>query len=85
MFTKATKIDGKETLPTIYHTFLIKKDGHVFGELKYDRGRWKSAGGPAWQGTVFASLCNVSFHSKDQKKVLEWLKTDGYARYCDQT
>lgn len=78
MFTIATKIDGKETLPEAYRTWLVKYDGMVYGELKKDHTRWKSAGGSAWKGSVIRDGIDVSFYDKDRNKVLQWLKTDGF-------
>jgi len=87
MWTIAKVRNGFHDLPNDrFHTFAVKYDGEVVGELKFDRGRWKSAGGPAWQGTLYkTSLHNpigagpgcvgISYHNKDKRKVLEWFKT----------
>ncbi len=62
-----------------FHTFAIKCDGNVVGELKYEHGRWKSAGGPAWRGKLFKSPkhygMDVVYYSRDKKNVLHWFKT----------
>lgn len=86
MWTIAKVLDGFADLPNErFHTFAVKYDGEVVGKLKFDRGRWKSAGGPAWQGTLFkttlhgqdyGSVCTgISYYSKDKRKVLAWFKT----------
>jgi hypothetical protein len=78
------KNDSLNGLPETYQTFIVKRDGEVFAELKYDRGRWKSAGGPAWKGQLITDkpFKNYVFHAKQKSKVLEWFKTDA-ARLID--
>lgn len=34
-----------------FHTFVIKRNGVIIGDLKWVR-RWKSAGGGAWQARI---------------------------------
>jgi len=86
MWTIAKVRDGFADLPNErFHTFAVKYDGEVVGKLRFDRGRWKSAGGPAWQGILFktklhgqdyGSGCSgISYYNKDKRKVLEWFKT----------
>lgn len=87
MWTIAKVLNGFADLPNErFHTFAVKYDGEIVGKLHYDRGRWKSAGGPAWQGTLFKTSLHGSigagpncagraYHNKDKRKVLEWFKT----------
>ena len=86
MWTIAKVLDGFSDLPNErFHTFAVKYDGEVVGKLHFDRGRWKSAGGPAWQGTLFKTTLHgrdyisgctgISYYNKDKRKVLEWFKT----------
>jgi|FreactTroBogLake_1042271.scaffolds.fasta_scaffold00374_5 hypothetical protein len=86
MWTLAKVKNGFHDLPNErFHTFVIKNDGEIVGELKFDRARWKSAGGPAWKGTLFkTSLHNrtmssgctgVTYYSKKKEDVLTWFKT----------
>jgi hypothetical protein len=69
--------NGFHDLPDTFRTYIIKKDGVEIGELKYDRGRWKSAGGPAWKGTYFKFMdgMDYTYFSKDRKNVLHFFKT----------
>ena len=48
-----------------FHTFAVKRDGEVVGQLKWTY-RPKNAGGYAWQGKIFKS--------KNKKNVLNWFK-----------
>lgn len=61
-----------------FHTFAVKKNGVVVGQLKWTY-RPKNAGGYAWQGKIFKSKkhfgMDVSFFDKNKKNVLEWFKT----------
>ena len=78
MFTIAkVKNEALNGLPETFQVFVIKKDGREIGELKYDRGRWKSAGGPAWKGTLFSNDVggNPTYYAKNKNEVLEWFKT----------
>jgi hypothetical protein len=86
MWAIAKVRNGFHDLPSDrFHTFAILKDGEIVGELKFDRGRWKSAGGPAWKGTLFktslhgrtdsSGCAGVVYYSKDKRKVLDWFKT----------
>ena len=79
MWTLAKVKDGFADLPSDkYHTFAIKKDGEIVGQLKW-KYRPKNAGGYAWQGLLFNSkkLCgmDVCCFDKNKKNVLEWFKT----------
>lgn len=70
--------DGFADLPNEkFHTFAVKKNGEVVGQLKW-KYRPKNAGGYAWQGLIFKSKkhygMDVSFFDKDKKKVLDWFK-----------
>lgn len=60
-----------------FHTFAIKKDGVVVGQLKWTY-RPKNAGGYAWQGKIFKSKkhygMDVSFFDKNKQNVLNWFK-----------
>ena len=64
-----------------FHTFAVKKNGEVIGELVW-KSRQKSAGSPAWQGTIFNSKKNhgmdVVFYDTNKQKVLEWFKDFNY-------
>lgn len=86
MWSLAKVRNGLHDLPNDrFHTFAVKYEGEVVGELKFDRGRWKSAGGPAWKGTLFktsihgrtdsSGCAGVAYYSKDKRKVLDWFKT----------
>lgn len=61
-----------------FHTFAIKKDGKVVGELKWT-SRPKNAGGPAWRGKLFNSPkhhgMDVVYFSSKKENVLHWFKT----------
>ena len=74
----AKVLNGFADLPNEkFHTFAVKKNGEVVGQLKWTY-RPKTAGGYAWQGKLFKSKkhfgMDVSFFDKDKKKVLEWFK-----------
>jgi hypothetical protein len=60
-----------------FHTFAIKCDGEVVGQLKWTY-RPKNAGGYAWQGKLFNSNNHpgavVCFYDKNKKNVLNWFK-----------
>ena len=60
-----------------FHTFAIKRDGEVVGQLKWQY-RPKNAGGYAWQGKLFKSEkhfgMDVSFFDKNKQNVLKWFK-----------
>ena len=60
-----------------FHTFAIKRDGEVVGQLKWTY-RPKNAGGYAWQGKLFKSKkhfgMDVSFFDKNKQNVLNWFK-----------
>ncbi len=60
-----------------FHTFAIKKDGVVVGQLKW-KYRPKNAGGYAWQVKIFKSKkhygMDVSFFDKNKQNVLNWFK-----------
>jgi hypothetical protein len=60
-----------------FHTFAVKKNGEVVGQLKWTY-RPKNAGGYAWQGKLFKSKkhfgMDVSFFDKNKHKVLTWFK-----------
>lgn len=78
MWTLAKVRDGFADLSSEkYHTFAIKCDGKVVGQLKWTY-RPKNAGGYAWQGKLFKSEkhfgMDVSFFDKNKKNVLEWFK-----------
>lgn len=71
------RVKGFEGLPDTYQTYVIKKDGMAVGELRYDRSRWKSAGGPAWKGTRPTSLgMTQCFNGRSKVAVLNWFKED---------
>lgn len=79
MWTLAKVLNGFADLPNEkFHTFAIKHNGVVIGELKWTY-RPKNAGGYAWQGKILNSKkhygMTVSFFDKDKKKVLDWFKT----------
>lgn len=70
--------DGFADLPNEnFHTFAVKKDGVVVGQLKWTY-RPKNAGGYAWQGKIFKSKkhygMDVSFFDKNKQNVLNWFK-----------
>ncbi len=74
----AKVMDGFADLPSEkFHTFAVKKNGVVIGQLKW-KYRPKNAGGYAWQGLLFGTDktygMQVSFYDKDKKKVLNWFK-----------
>lgn len=74
VWTMALVKDGFHDLPmTNFHTHAILKNGEVIGKIRYDRGRWKSAGGPAWQGTLLPS--HTTYYNKNRQNVLHWFKT----------
>lgn len=75
----AKVLNGFADLPNEkFHTFAIKHDGEVVGELKW-KCRPKNAGGYTWQGKLFNSKkhygMDVSFFDKNKQNVLEWFKT----------
>lgn len=77
MWTIAKIRDGFADLPNErFHTFAIKFDGKVVGELKW-KYRHKTEGGPAWRGTLFklSHGMDVCFYAKDKQQVLAWFKT----------
>jgi hypothetical protein len=81
MWTIAKVLNGFADLPNEkFHTFAIKCNGEVIGQLKWTY-RPKNAGGYAWQGKIFNSKkhfgSDVVFFDKDKKKVLEWFKSQG--------
>lgn len=49
MYTYARIKGHNDDLPQTFQKFVIKRDGEIVGKVSYDRSRWKSAGGPAWQ------------------------------------
>jgi len=79
VWTLAKVLNGFADLPNEkFHTFAIKHNGKVVGELAW-KYRPKNAGGYAWQGKILNSKkhfgMNVSFYDKNKKNVLEWFKT----------
>jgi len=75
----AKVLDGFADLPNEkFHTFAVKKNGEVVGQLKW-KYRPKNAGGYAWQGLIFKSKkhygMDVCFFDKSKKNVLDWFKT----------
>lgn len=77
-WTLAKVKDGFADLPSEkYHTFAVKKNGEVVGQLKW-KYRPKNAGGYAWQGLIFKSPKNfgmdVCFYDKRKENVLKWFK-----------
>lgn len=83
MWTLAKVLNGFADLQNErFHTFMIKKNGEIVGELKF-ASRPKNAGGPAWRAKLFnAEYCgmDVCFYSKNKQEVLNWVKTDGNVR-----
>lgn len=75
IWTMALIKDGFHDLPSTYRSYAILENGIVIGKLKYDRGRWKSAGGPAWQGTINEGGAIACYYNKNRDKVLHWFKT----------
>ena len=78
-WTAAKVRNGFADLPSEkFHTFAIKKDGEIVGELAW-KYRPKNAGGYAWQGKLFNSKkhfgMDVVFYDKNKQAVLEWFKT----------
>ena len=74
----AKVLDGFADLPNEkFHTFAVKKNGEVVGQLKW-KYRPKNAGGYAWQGLIFKSKkhygMDVSFFDKSKQNVLKWFK-----------
>lgn len=67
-----------------FHTFAIKHDGVVIGELAW-KYRPKNAGGYAWQGKIFNSKkhygMDVSFYDKNKENVLNWFK-DSFGQHA---
>lgn len=77
MWTIAKVLDGFADLPSEkYHTFAVKKNGVIVGQLKW-KNRPKNAGGAAWQGRLFKLEfgMDVCFYSKNKQAVLDWFKT----------
>lgn len=79
-WTLAKVLDGFADLPNEkFHTFAVKKNGEVVGQLKW-KYRPKNAGGYAWQGLLFNSKkhfgMDVCFYDKRKQNVLEWFKND---------
>ena len=77
-WTIAKVKDGFADLPSEkFHTFAVKKNGEVVGQLKW-KYRPKNAGGYAWQGLIFNSKKNfgmdVCFFDKRKENVLNWFK-----------
>lgn len=60
-----------------FHTFAIKHNGVVVGQLKW-KYRPKNAGGSAWQGVIFKSKrhygMDVSYFGSSKADVLAWFK-----------
>jgi hypothetical protein len=78
MWTLAKVRDGFADLGNEkFHTFAIKCDGEVIGQLKWTY-RPKNAGGYAWQGKLFNSKNHpgavVCFYDKNKQNVLNWFK-----------
>lgn len=78
MWALAKVKNGFADLPSEkFHTFAVKKDGVVVGQLKWQY-RPKNAGGNAWQGKIFNSKkhfgMDVSFFDKRKEIVLNWFK-----------
>ena len=74
----AKVLNGFADLPNEkFHTFAVKKNGEVVGELAW-KYRPKNAGGYAWQGKLFNSKkhygMDVSFFDKNKETVLKWFK-----------
>ncbi len=83
MWTLAKVKNGFADLPNEkFHTFVVKRDGKVIGELAW-KYRPKNAGGYAWQGKIFGTEksfgMDVTFYDKNKQKVLEWFKETQYA------
>lgn len=81
-WTIAKVLNGFADLPNEkFHTFAIKRNGEVVGELAW-KYRPKNAGGYAWQGKVFNSKkhygMDVSFFDKRKENVLAWFKTQDF-------
>lgn len=78
MWTLAKVLNGFADLPMErLHTFAVKHNGNVVGELKWVY-RPKNAGGYAWRGKIFNSKhhfgMDVTFFDKDKRTVLDWFK-----------
>jgi hypothetical protein len=78
MWTLAKVMNGFADLGNEkFHTFAVKRDGEVVGQLKWQY-RPKNAGGYAWQGKLFATAKShgavVCFYDKNKKNVLNWFK-----------
>lgn len=78
IWTIAKVLNGFADLPhERFHTFAIKRDGVIVGELKFVY-RPKNAGGYAWKGTFHGAGpagMDVCFYDCRKEKVLEWFKT----------
>jgi hypothetical protein len=78
MWTLAKVRDGFADLGNEkFHTFAIKRDSEVIGQLKWQY-RPKNAGGYAWQGKQFNSKnypgAVVCFYDKSKDNVVNWFK-----------
>ena len=72
----AKVLNGFADLPNEkFHTFAVKKNGKVVGELVW-KYRPKNAGGYAWQGKLFNASygMDVCFYDKNKQNVLKWFK-----------
>lgn len=50
--------------------YAVLRDGKLIGELLYDGGRWKNAGGPAWMVRVFqANGCHAVMYGNRTDKM----------------
>ena len=61
--------------------YAILRDGVIVGELLFDGGRPKNAGGPAWVATLFQENgCHVVYYGnrRDYGGALMQLKSDAY-------
>lgn len=71
--------EGCEGLPDTFQVYAILKDGAEVGEVRYNRSRWKNAGGPAWQGTLYnggpIAGIHSCYHNRNRLAVLQWFKT----------
>ena len=61
--------------------YAILRNSDIIGELLFDGGRPKNAGGPAWVATLFQTNgCHVNYYGKrgDYAPALELLKSDRF-------
>lgn len=61
--------------------YAIRRNGALIGELLFDGGRYKNAGGPAWVATLFQTNgCHAVFHGtrRDYQPALDALKASRY-------